>query len=490
MTEKTKSSPMFKEFTVEKVIELSYFDITGERAKTKNSSNKSYHAELELEKSGTRAQIYTLWGPVGGHQTADWRYYDSQDRARKEFDSIINSKKKKGYKEIDVAQRTYGSEEAKQIVKSVELKNANSVALASKLNLHKETQRLINSLLGSTQSFVTATLKCPLGQLTNKQIDLGREKLNEAKHILDTRKKLSTEDNKKLQNITNDFYSLIPHNLGQGARGKLLDLLIDSTNKIAGLEDELDTLLDAKDIGVSLTSDNIDDKYLALNTDFNYIDHTNPLFIWVQKMVLETRAHNHRWLGNINVLNIWGLKRNKEYDIFYKRASEIAKECGKHNIPDILHKHVKARIDLDKERNEIYSKANVIPLFHGTRTQNVSGIIKNGLLIRPAGVILCGNAYGNGVYMASNSSKSINYVDLKNSYWAKGYSNTGFLFLNDCTLGNQLIANRYNHQYTKQNIRPHHSVWAKGGADLINDEFILYDINQHNIRYLIEFSCE
>ena len=62
MPEKTKSSPMFNDFTVEKVIELSFFDMTGEKAKTSGSSNKAYRAELQLEKNGSNAQIFTMWG--------------------------------------------------------------------------------------------------------------------------------------------------------------------------------------------------------------------------------------------------------------------------------------------------------------------------------------------------------------------------------------------------------------------------------------------
>lgn len=425
-------------------------------------------------------------GAVGGHMTSDWRYYTDPTKARKEFESIIKSKQKKGYREIDIALRAYGSEEAKKITKAVDFKNVDpSAATLQSSNLHKETQRLINSLLGSTQSFVSATLKCPLGQLTNKQIDLGQEKLNEAKGIVNNTKSLSEDDKKKLQNITNDFYSLIPHNLGSGARGKLEHLLLDDIKKIYTKEDDLNTLLDAK--AVILQSDDIDEKYKSLDADFNFVDHKDPIFKWIEKMVLETRAHNHRFLGKISVNNVWAVKRNREYDIFYNRAKEIAKECGKQVIPDILRPHMK-RIDLDDARDEIYGKANVLPLFHGTRTQNVTGIVKSGLLIRPATAVITGAMYGGGIYMASNSSKSINYCDISSSYWAKGNSNTGYLFLNDCTLGDQLIASR-SYQYSKQNIRPKNSVYAKGGADLINDEFILYDTDQHNIRYLIEFSC-
>ncbi len=64
------------------------------------------------------------------------------------------------------------------------------------------------------------------------------------------------------------------------------------------------------------------------------------------------------------------------------------------------------------------------------------------------------------------------------------------MFLNDCILGNQEVA-RGSYQYTEKNIKPKHSVWAKGGqSGVINDEFMLYNTEQHNIRYFLEFTCE
>ena len=125
MAAKVEKTPLLDEgkYNVDKVVELNFFDLSGEKAKTKGTSNKSYHAELHLAKVGQSAQIYSMWGPTGGNQTKDWRYYKSHADAQKDFDKIIKSKKKKGYKEVDVAQRAYGSEAAKKITKAVELKN-------------------------------------------------------------------------------------------------------------------------------------------------------------------------------------------------------------------------------------------------------------------------------------------------------------------------------------------------------------------------------
>src|SRR4051812_24291050 len=105
-------SPLLKdgEFKVVEVKELSFFDLTGDKSKTKGTSNKQYHAELQVSKNGDgRSQIFTMWGATGASQNEDWRHFLSEADCRKEFEKILKSKIKKGYVEVDVAQRSIGS---------------------------------------------------------------------------------------------------------------------------------------------------------------------------------------------------------------------------------------------------------------------------------------------------------------------------------------------------------------------------------------------
>lgn len=497
---KTNSGTYLKgDFDVLVANELNFFDLTGERASTKGSSNKSYHAEVQISKDKGTAQIFTMYGPTGGSQSSDYRWYciggkpelgiGDISTIEKDYEKILSSKRKKGYKDIDVAQRSIGSDGAKQITKTVILKNADSITKAVSANsLHKETARIISTLMGATNNFVIQTLKCPLGQLTNKQIDDGRVCLDQAKVIVQ-KSKLTQDDEIKIRDLTNEFYGLIPHNLGSGARGQLTHLLLDTKEKIDTKEYDLDMLLDAKAIGATLVSDSVYDQYQSLDTEFNYIDSNNTLFSWLNAMIQETRAHNHKHLGKIKLLNAWSIQRAKERDQFLKRSKEIAKECGRQVIPDQMQSLVRTRADVyDKD---LFRLANVIPLFHGTRTQNITGILKKGMLIRPSGAIITGAMYdGAGALYFGKSTKSINYTDIKSSYWAKGSNDRAFLFISDCSLGNQLIA-RGPYGYTTKNISPKHSVWARGGeSGVINDEMMLYRTDQHNLRYLLEFSCE
>ena len=468
------------------VRELNFFDISGIRSKTIGSSSKMYHIELNVSSSGD-VQIYTEYGPTGTtNPTKEWRYFE-KDRtaAESEFLKIVKSKIKKGYKEIDVAQRSLGSTEAKKQTKAVILKNAEVIKDIPKSSLHPETQRLISGLMGATNQFVIKTLKCPIGQLTNNQIDKGRAILNEAKSII-AKKNLAKEDNEKIVLLTDDFYSLIPHNHGSGARGQMLHLLLDSQEKIIQKEYDLDTLLDAKDLDIDILNTGIDDQYRSLDTEFSFINKDDDVFIWLDKLIQETRAHNHKYLGRISLLNAWSIQRKGERDKFNALADKIATECGKQVYPDKMERLVKNRPD---GNSDLFKKANVIPLFHGTRTENLTGILKKGLLIRPSGAIITGSMYGSGIYKSSNSTKSINYTSINSSYWAKGSDTKAYLFVSDCALGNTHVVSRSGN-YTLNSIKPNHSVWAQGGkSGVINDEMILYKTDQHNMRYLLEFTC-
>src|SRR5271157_706962 len=92
------------------VKELNFFDLLGtsKGAKTFGTSSKFYHIEMQVGDS--KYQIYTMYGATGCTNPAkEYRFFDSdKEEAEAEFQRIFKSKIKKGYKEIDVAQRALG----------------------------------------------------------------------------------------------------------------------------------------------------------------------------------------------------------------------------------------------------------------------------------------------------------------------------------------------------------------------------------------------
>jgi len=137
-------------------------------------------------------------------------------------------------------------------------------------------------------------------------------------------------------------------------------------------------------------------------------------------------------------------------------------------------------------------------LYHGSRNENWWSILQTGLRIRPSGVIVTGSMFGaSAIYFASKARKSLGYTSLRGSYWASGSSNKAYLALFDVYLGKQwkLIDKNTSYQswmssldYKKVRDKGYDSTFAKGGADLVNDEYMIYTENQCTIRYIIEIT--
>lgn len=146
------------------------------------------------------------------------------------------------------------------------------------------------------------------------------------------------------------------------------------------------------------------------------------------------------------------------------------------------------------DRNlQIQKQKNVDLFFHGSRNQNWFNIIQTGLLIRPAGAIHTGSMFGDGIYGANKAKKAIGYSSLQGSYWTNGSDKKGFLGVFQFHVGNQKhIKNHdsgcYSLNKRKLEQEGFDSVYAHGGIDLKNDEFIVYDSSQCTIKYLLELS--
>lgn len=133
--------------------------------------------------------------------------------------------------------------------------------------------------------------------------------------------------------------------------------------------------------------------------------------------------------------------------------------------------------------------------WHGSRNENWLSIIKTGLVLRPANAVITGKMFGYGLYFADKCQKSVNYTSLQGSFWAGGIQKQGFLALYDVHVGQQLKLQKHrswcyelSEQKLKERGKHYDSLFAKGGADLINNEFIIYNQAQATIRYFVTIS--
>ena len=106
------------------------------------------------------------------------------------------------------------------------------------------------------------------------------------------------------------------------------------------------------------------------------------------------------------------------------------------------------------------------------------------------GVVITGAMFGPGLYFADDWKKSAGYTSLHNSYWSRGSgavaSRGAFMFAMDVVLGNPFVAPGAR-GYTGP-PDDHHCIFGKSGASGVqNNEYIVFDTAQHQIRYLAEF---
>lgn len=172
----------------------------------------------------------------------------------------------------------------------------------------------------------------------------------------------------------------------------------------------------------------------------------------------------------------------------------ILKELGE--IKDKFYKAWRVTNKATRERfdNEIAQATNKTTklLWHGSKNENWFSIMSNGLLLNPNATIT-GKMFGFGLYMGLQARKSFNYTSYEGSYWAHGNSDRAFMGLYDIHYGNPYIVNDFNSRYYKYNYEKlrengdYNSLHADSSKGMLrNDEIIVYQESQADIRYLVE----
>ena len=207
-----------------------------------------------------------------------------------------------------------------------------------------------------------------------------------------------------------------------------------------------------------------------------------------QKQSVETTGEE---MSDIDILTQMGLKVEVEKNaetlaLITKLLGDNANKAKK--IFKVVNIATQERFDKHFNSAKVKKKRFY---WHGSRNENWFNIIQTGLLIRPSGAVHTGSMFGDGIYFANKSQKSLGYSSLSGSYWTRGNSNVGFLALFDVHLGNEKHIYKHDsscYSLSQANIQKDgfDSVYAHGGADLRNDEFIIYNSAQCTISHLIQ----
>jgi poly [ADP-ribose] polymerase len=448
-------------------------------------NNNKYYA-IELHQATAQGKpifrVYTHYGrtddlvsnPNAG--VRECRFFQTLAEAEAAYQSIYREKTSasKGYKEVALANSLIGSHKARG--SSVgEIDEATKARAAAKANaaangasaappapapskLAAGVQELVRYLYDEAKSNLTQTvnvqitadgIKTPLGILTLGQIEKGEAILQA---IYQTFQSKAANKAEQLKQLTSDFYTAIPHHIGR-TRAAIAKHLIDN---LAAIEEKQNTLQLMKDMlqvngesGSVLFRDLVDEQYAALGCELNYIEPGSPQF----KELADYVVHSQIKSKSIKVKNIYTVKRPPEWEQFTSH--------------------------IDNQRL----------LFHGSRIQNWVGILTRGILL-PKIVVSMGvqrtdaGWLGNGIYFGDAACTS-------SFYTTPGKKKTRFMALARVALGRMKDYTKITYGLTAppEGYDSCHGVRNQRNirSDFADDEYVIYDVRQQRLEYLVEF---
>uniref|UniRef100_A0AAQ4RBD5 Poly [ADP-ribose] polymerase n=1 Tax=Gasterosteus aculeatus aculeatus TaxID=481459 RepID=A0AAQ4RBD5_GASAC len=301
--------------------------------------------------------------------------------------------------------------------------------------------------------------KMPLGKLSKRQIQSAYSLLTEVQQAVS-----DTQSEAHILDLSNRFYTLIPHDFGMKKPP-----LLNSLDYIQAKVQMLDNLLDIE-VAYSLLrggaqdneSDPIDINYEKLKTKIEVVDKTTEEAEIILQYVKNTHAATHNTY-TLEVQEIFKIVREGERQRF-------------------------------RPFEELHNRQL---LWHGSRATNYAGIMSQGLRIAPPEAPVTGYMFGKGVYFADMVSKSANYCHTSRS------EPVGLLLLAEVALGNirfSFINVLLLAGLGRSAPDPSASVTLDGvqvpvgkgtntnidDTSLLYNEYIVYDVAQVNMKYLLK----
>jgi poly [ADP-ribose] polymerase len=430
------------------------------------NSNKYYVIEIQHDPIAGDYRLYTQYGRIGSSGVYDERGpWSSRAPADTEFNKIVAAKQKgktgdtSKYEIVETLSPTVGSPNIRgRAVENLTIDKAPDIIIsraASKFDpsvmqvLKQFAQENIHRITSTTSlSFTSAGLETALGPVTESHIARARAELSQIQTLVKEHgegQNLLGATGKEIKLLNNKYLSLIPHTFGRKIQQS--DWIIDDRKLIEEF-DLLDQLEAAVKLG--LKSDNTEQEaFKELDT------HIEPLtdkdeYEKLVTTVNATKAHSH--------LSRWHVKK------IYK-------------------------VIIDKERNRFATLGetkfgNPGEFFHGSQNCNLLSIMLGGLIIPPHNAShVTGRMFGNGIYGANSSTKSLNYS-------VGGWSGRGNKFSNSFLLRVTFAMGKTYEPTRSMGSGPPAgydsiSAFAKN-TSLANDEFIVYKLEQCTVTHLME----
>jgi predicted DNA-binding WGR domain protein len=470
---------------VEEII-LNWTDLTGKKTgATALGSNKFYKGQVH-DLGGGAYQVVFTYGRVGQAGQTQILGAASLATAQATLNKKINEKIAKGYTRLDM--RTDADEKAKAAKAGVVVSNVPKQKATQTRSFHDEVEALLKLLYGSTGAAVAAGLAstagassdAPLGSLSDTQLDKGADILEEIETLVTGKKKTSKND---FVDLTNDYLSNIPRNIDSARKKGKLDLsavLINSQERIDEQRKFITLLRDAhlqKEVFAKAAEyDNpVEVWFDGLKCDVDFVSPDQDFYKFVKNLFDKGQSPvNSNFHGQVKMLRLWKLEQHGRKNPFDSFAEPTVKKSN---------------------------ASGLTWAWHGTRTENLMGIAKQGLRMPenlPKGVHITGKTFGLGIYHTpcwedsgedrkdsknktykrwNGALKSMNYTSLRGAHYGPGNTaDRGYMFLEQLALGVPEI----KHTVCWNKPRPDPGcdyiyAEAHGHESLANDEVVTFD---------------
>lgn len=369
--------------------------------------------------------------------------------AENELEKLRGEKLRKGYRDTNVltdgeqiiasgsTKQNLAVVAAKQIGGSDDADTAALIKYLADVNIHHITQST-----SIRYNSANATFSTPLGILTTDAI-------TEARTVLARIETLNGAANFSRPSYIRDYFQIVPHDFG--VKIPRSEDLLDTSAKI---QTELQ-ILDALDAALLAAAPVTDDAQIfacRLTKLPHWTEAGKQKFREIKSLFEKTRNSGHG-TSSLKLTRVYEVEidaMKKDFDAAAARLSNVRQD-----------------------------------LWHGTKASNLLSILKNGLIIPPRSSAHCtGRMFGNGIYSSLQSTKALNYAtDMWNSSGA-GNQRT-FMFLCEAALG---VTHQPRTSGGSLPVRATDSTWVEPNtAGVINQECIVYETAQMNLRYLCEF---
>ncbi|KAM5293244.1 LOW QUALITY PROTEIN: protein mono-ADP-ribosyltransferase PARP3 [Ctenodactylus gundi] len=382
------------------------YDCTLNQTNIRSNNNKFYI--IQLLEDGGEFICWNRWGRVGEVGQSKINRFTCLEDAKKDFEKKFQDKTKNSWAErdhfvahpnkytlIEVQGKAEGQE---AIVKVVGDPRRTVVKQVQPCSLDLATQQLITNIFSKDMFKNTMALmsldvkKMPLGKLSKQQIARGFQALE----ALEVALKSPTDGGQSLEELSSQFYTVIPHNFGRSQPPPI--------NSPELLQAKKDMLLVLADIELAQTlqaapkeEERVEKIPHPLDRDYQLLECQLQLLVpdaqyKVIQTYLEKTGSTYRCPS---LQHVWKVNREGERDRFQAHSK--------------MHNHKL--------------------LWHGTNIAVVAAILTRGLRIMPHS----GGRVGKGIYFASENSMSALYVTAMHC----GTHQVGYMFLGEVALGRE-----------------------------------------------------